>query len=238
MNPRAAIGLALSVILAVLGCARMLPDRFKLSFTPGPPMVTGAGTEDTFTGYEYEIEGIAATNSPVLATNRIPVRRVHVDLSLDGGSNYSRRIAYGIPVNADRLSFDYTYSLDWTDRTLLTERARLRFTDMEGNFFGQSAVYTIAGIYGIFPAAGDTLVGGSNYEIEWFQSGGRPETEISYITPDNVIPTPLATMSNAVFGHNAMLMQLAIPALPEVKLVFRSVSDPNIIGYSGIFEVQ
>lgn len=237
MRTRPVILGVIGACLAFAGCAKLIPDRFLVSFRPGPPMLIGT-SGDTFTGYEYEIRGIAATNNPVYTTNRIPVRRIHVDLSIDGGSNYVRRIAYGIPVNSDRQSFDYTYSLPPNDRTMLTERARLRFTDMEGNFFGRSAIYTIAGIYGVYPDTGDTLAGGSNYEVEWFQSGGRPETEIGYITPDNVVPVPLITASNAVFGHNAILLQLAIPPLAQVKLVFRSVSDPNIIGYSGIFAVE
>jgi hypothetical protein len=77
----------------------------------------------------------------------VPIpKRVHLQLSTDGGSNYTQYLAYGLPVTNNAVS--YTYSMPWWDESIITERARIRLTDMEGEQMGASMNdFTIAGLF-------------------------------------------------------------------------------------------
>ena len=90
-------------------------------------------------GNSYVIEFYAMTNSnsdclddPIvqdansdLATNQWPARRCHLDLSIDGGSNWIRRIAYGAQVDFDRVGGRFVWS-PREDYSLLTTNAVIR----------------------------------------------------------------------------------------------------------------
>jgi len=190
----------------------------------------------SFQGNSYEIVGYAAQTNNGVATNLVFPKRIHIDLSTNGGTNYTR-IAYGIPTESNFVY--YTYSLPWWDASLLTENAKLRMVDLSGNEFGGSFNFKIVGIIASVPAQGDTLVPGTFTDITWVQAGAGSEVEMGYITPTNETWAPFITFSNCVCGTNSVSWEVSIPGgLSQAKLVLRSVSDPKIIGYTGVISTQ
>jgi hypothetical protein len=205
---------------------------------PGKPFTVKVAPKpvrlgSSFEGNSYEIVGYAAQTNNGAATNLVWPKRVHIDLSLNGGTNYSRRIGYGIPSESNFVY--YTYSLPWWDTSLLTENAMLRITDLAGTQLGTSFKFIIAGFDVTSPAAGDVLVPATTVDLTWTQAGAGPEVEMGYITPANETWVPFITFSNCVAGVNTISWEVTLPGgLSQAKLVLRSVSHPQCIGYSGI----
>ncbi len=210
------------------------PDRkqpakpFKVTVAPKPVLGTSS-----FQGNTYTITGYACGITNGLPADLVWPKRVHIDLSVDGGSNYTRRIGYGVP--SDGTWVNYEYSLPWWDRTLLTENAKLRMTNLEGTTLGTSFIFTIAGIGVTSPAQGDVITPGTFIDLTWYQYGAGSEVEMGYITPSNETWAPFMTWSNCVAGVNTVSWQVTLPSgLSQAKLVLRSVLHPANIGYSGV----
>lgn len=245
--PRAFKAVLACAWLGCMACAGWLSlGLFGCRHTPGPaeqwtmdmrprPAVLGSGSR--FTGYEYVIRGQAATNHPDALTNVLP-KRVHVDLSTDGGVTFPRRVAYGVPVEADRRTFEVTWSPPWWDRGLITEQAVLRFSDLAGEPLGRSMPFTLAGMFALRPADGDVLFSGSLEEISWLQAGAGGEVELSYISPIQTGMSYLATFSNCVAGTNTRYWSVSCPTGAQVRLVWQSASDRRVICASEVFEVR
>ena len=153
------VWIGLAVMIA--GCNTPTPparDPFRVGIAPRPLLTA------TAPGNEYDIVIEAVTNRPdwpACDQFGVPIpKRVHVQLSTDGGTNYTRNIAYGVPVIAHgdpitNRSVNYTYSLPWWDETLITESAKIRVTDLEGEEMGRSAeTFMIAGLFWHAPASG------------------------------------------------------------------------------------
>jgi hypothetical protein len=198
-------------------------------------------TSSAFAGNEYTIIVAAVTNRPDWPEcdeyGEIP-RRVHIELSLDGGETFPRKIAYGVPVITNTIQ--YTYSLPWWDSSLITESAIIRVTDLEGEGLGRSSSqFTIAGVFWTTPAALSTLTHGSYVDLSWTQAGVGPSAELGYITPSSGF-TSVATFSNLVAGANSLSWQVSGLPYPEeqIRLVLRSVSDPLVWGASAILETD
>jgi hypothetical protein len=176
----------------------------------------------------------------------VPIpKRIHIQLSVDGGSNYTKTIAYGVPVIAygdpvTNRSVSYTYSLPWWDETLITERAMIRVTDLEGEQMGRSIeTFTIAGLFFHLPVANDVITHGTYIDLEWVQAGAGDSAELGYITP--TVPfTPIATLTNLVVGTNMVNWHVSGLPYPEeqLRLVLRSVSDPKVWGWTGVVTTE
>lgn len=220
----------LSLVCLVVGCQvapRQVEPMFRTTIAPRPVL-----TSSSFAGNEYDIVAVVSTNRPDWPIT-IP-KRVHLQLSTDGGSNYNRYLAYGLPVTNGAVS--YRYSMPWWDESLLTEHARIRLTDMEGNRLGASLNnFTIAGVFWHTPAAGNVLVLGANVELEWIQSGVGNAAELGFITPTEPY-TPITTLTNLVAGTNRVVWKVTSGVCPraQIKLVLTSVSSPTIWGATGI----
>jgi hypothetical protein len=183
------------------------------------------------------ISAIAMTNGTIGISNKWPVR-VHIDLSLDNGTNYTRRIAYGIPSTEARRYVNYEWSMPWWDLDLITESARIRISDMENVKLAESwRPFQIKGIKVIAPTTGETLVNGTTYDIVWKQAGNREYVTIGYITPDDV-PVSLVTISNVLNGVNTYTWNVSgLPATNQLKITLQSAVDSltnSLVGYSGI----
>ena len=189
-----------------------------------------------------------------LLTNRFPVRRVNAELSLDGGTNFTRRIAVGIQINPDRIRGEFIWS-PATDYSLLTERAVFRLTDLDGkcfdngptNFpfnlrpgdFVRSSPFTISGAYVTVPAAGEIVYNGVDMTVSFFETGGGSTWDIGWITQADQHFHPFATVSNAVGGIiNTSIKTCTIPVASEVKLLIWSQLDRALIGRGPVFSVE
>lgn len=255
----------LAVLFVMTGCATSrVPPMFHL----GVPEAIGAARAGTVyvrhdskymrDGNSYSIVLFVYTNctyAPYLAdiaTNRLP-RRVHLDLSIDGGTTWPRRIAYGAQSD-DRLNLYYVWAPPM-DYSLMTTNARIRATQLDGSPVGRRGVapwdpppgwdqcdpFTIAGIVVDYPAGGETLYTGVNYTIRWRQTGGEGVTRICWMTPEtvcNVRSQVMGVCSNTVSGTNTFNFTLICPPTAYAKIVILCDSDPNLIGYSEVFEVD
>ena len=234
--------LCIFVAILLSGCHTPTPPGpqpvMRVALQPRP-MLTAAAP-----GNEYEIIVEAYTNRsdwPACDQFGVPIpKRIHIQLSVDGGSNYTKTIAYGVPVIAygdpvTNKSVSYTYSLPWWDESLITERAMIRVTDLEGEEMGRSTeTFTIAGLFFHLPVANDVITHGSYIDLEWVQAGAGDSAELGYITP--TVPfTPIATLTNLVVGTNMVNWHVSGLPYPEeqLRLVLRSVSDPKIWGWTG-----
>lgn len=241
---RLSTGCLLLTILAALAC--IIPACHTPS-APRSPFSVGVSPRPLSTssvqGNEYEIEVAANTNRPDWPTCNVgPAipRRVHIQLSTDGGTTFGRYIAYGVPVISHgspvtNRSVSYTYSIPWWDESLITESAVLRVTDLEGEEMGRSIEpFTIAGLFWHSPAAGSTLTHGTLVDLEWVQSGVGSTAELGWLTPSNDF-TVVAVVSNLVPGVNQLTWSMSgVPyPRPQIKLALRSVSDPKVHGQTG-----
>lgn len=211
------------VALLLSGCnppAARPQEPFKLSMAPRK-MLRSAPY-----GNEYTIEAVVHTNGrPTWPDPTFPPipKRVHLQLSVDGGSNYTRFLAYGVPTASDG-SVSYTYSLPWWDETFITERARIRITNLEGEQLGHSlSDFTIAGLFWHAPAAGTVLTHGTQIELEWVEAGCGASVTLGWITPAEP-HTVIATITNAVPGTNNLIWTVTGVPYPrdQIKLVLQS----------------
>jgi len=188
---------------------------------------------DSFEGNTYDIVGYAAQTNNGVATNLVWPKRVHIDLSTDGGSNYTHRVAYGIPSESNFVN--YSWCIPWWDKSLLTETAMLRITDLSGTKLAVSFPFIIAGIDIRAPVDGDVLTPGTFVDLTWFQSGAGSEVEMGYITPESTNFTSFITFSNCVAGLNSISWEVNLPwGISELRLVLRSIQHPLNVGHSGI----
>lgn len=189
-----------------------------------------------------------------LLTNRFPVRRVNAELSLDGGTNFTRRIAFGVQINPDRIRGEFIWS-PATDYTLLTERAVMRLTDLDGkcfdngptNFpfnlrpgdFVRSSPFVISGAYLTAPAAGSIVYSGAEMTVSFFETGGGPTWDVGWMTEADQHFHPLMTASNVVGGMiNTASGTCTIPVAAEVKLLMWSHADRVLLGHGPVFSVE
>jgi len=229
-------GLCILAAVAILaGCKTgSIPAPLKVTVDP-LPMNLQICSEAT-TANVYTILGYANTNHPTLLTNRWP-KRVHINLTTDG-SNFTRRIGYGVPTDEIRHELRYEYAVPFWDFSLLTTNARIQITDLAGSQICLSAPYSIAGLTITAPAAGATLVDGTTVDIEWFQVEGLPNVTLGYIVQGGEFTT-LTTITNAVSGSNTYTWTISgLPVTNAVKLGLQSVSDLTINNVTGILTAQ
>jgi hypothetical protein len=267
------------MLLAVGGCVTdhpVIPQRYQLGtpvacadyINPKTVVLIGhsAGNKREADGNTYTIEWRCATNSnsnatddPVvisanadLATNVWPKFRMHLDLSVDGGASWIRRIGYGLQTPKSGIGSDFVWSPP-DDYSLLTTNAKLRIVDLDGRIVRgmtngapydvptngiQSAEFAIVGAVVDVPAAGATLYPDTPQTVTWRQVGGGTNAEIFWVTPDS--SALITTVSNVVNGLNSASINLPVnlPVVSEMRLCVRGVEYPSIIGYSGTFTVS
>jgi hypothetical protein len=259
------------LMIAAAGCITHPPAPELVSrYTLGTPVGDSGGNEgrvylgDAYHWYTCSV--IAHTNnsdmdpdSPAyadIATNRWPAKRCHVELSLDGGSNYTRRIGYGVEFDSARVRAD----LEWSpprDYTLLTTNAVLRAIlldegpwpirspampyDIKPGCYPQSSIFPIRGATIAAPAAGSIQWEGESTTINWRQSGGGAVWDLYWmIPPGGDLDTShwITAVSNVVEGVNTKVISLNVPPAQSLILVIQSQSDPMVRGYSGVFTVD
>lgn len=200
-----------------------------------------AMADPVFFGNTYTIHARASTNHPDYYSNRF-MKRVNIYLSTDSGSNWQHRLAFGYPVDPDRMDAIFSYSLPWWRSDILTEHARIRFTEMDGEteLCRSLSDFTIAGIICSEPYPASDVRTGTYMQIQWAQAGAGGSVQMGWITPTNVVWSPVTTFTGCLPTPtvNSRVWLCEIPPAPQVKLVFRSISDTNVIGYSAAFEVQ
>ena len=256
------------VMLIVGGCVftpPMIPPRYQIGVpsanaaTPGTVYLQGVYSS-------YTISVCAMTNNTHLdpsspyyadiATNRWPSKRFHIDLSLDGGSNWTRRIGYGVQFDAAQVNCDFIWSPP-IDYTMLTTNAVIRATNLDGGpwpartparpydlpegKYPMTYPFPIVGAVIDSPAADSIQFRGEGTTINWRQVGGGTVYDLYWLTPDSAgadFSHWITTISNVVHGANTKIVSLNTIAAPAVRLAIISQSDPNVIGYSGIFTVD
>jgi hypothetical protein len=203
------------------------------------------------------VAGIAEGDPSIddLATNRWPFVRCHIDLSLDDGQTWTRRIAYGAKVDADRIGGHVVWSPP-EDYSLLTTNARLRAVPLDGVEWPvrtppapydlpsgthlTSARFAIVGATIDAPAAG-ILWRGSGVTLQWRQSGGGPVWDLYWITPGDIgtgLDHWVTSISNVVHGANTKVVSLNVPDAEQLRLVLISRAEPSIVGYSPVYTVD
>ena len=189
-----------------------------------------------------------------LATAVWPTRRVNVELSLDGGTNFAYRIAVGVQHQPDRRRGEFMWSPP-PCYNLMTETAVMRLTDLDGKAFDNGPTnypfnlrpgefvktypFSIKGVYVITPAPGAIVYSGASMPVDFFQTGGGSVWDIGWFTElDNHFHL-ITTASNVVGGViNVGAGLCTIPVAPEVKLMVWSHADRALRGFSGIFSVE
>lgn len=218
-------------------------------------------------GNTYKVEFYNLTNAPLvntgnpewdamslyIRTNKWPSKRVHIDLSIDNGTNYIRRIGYGIPVSGAGIGGEFMWSPP-KDYAFLTEQARLRNTTLDGSPFdngptnysfnlrpGQYVVsdsFALRGAVIDAPTWGQITYYTGLLTMTFRQAGGGAVWDVGWMAEDDQNFHPMGTISNVVAGINTGTISNSIPRSASVELIIRSVSDPLIRGYSKPFEVD
>jgi len=255
------IGRPLHVICLVIVAGCLHTPQRQPPYILGVPMAEAApGTvyirhalKSADDGNTYTIRWSSQTNWPGL-TPEWPVARFHIDLAVDG-SNYTRRIAYGVQTDKARLAGEFVWSPP-LDYSLLSECARIRAAGLDGQPFPvdvgypparpiggyiTSAPFVLAGIDCVAPAAGGVVYHNAPMTVTWRQAGAGVSISIYWITPETVSTWSsqiLATYTNAVCGTNTFTCNAAMPEAVAARLVLVSNADPLIIGYSQTFIVE
>ena len=186
-------------------------------------------------------------------TNRWPTKRNHIDLSIDNGTNYIRRIGYGIPTSVSRLGGEFAWSPP-RDYALLTEQARLRITNLDGlpfdngptNFvcnqrpgqYVESFAFALCGAVIDAPESAAITYYTGPLTMTVRQAGGGSIWDVGWIAPDDQAFHPMTTVSNIMAGINTIQISNSIPRAAQVELVIWSQADRAIRGYSQPFEVD
>lgn len=263
--------LSILILMLIGGCITpaTVPPRWQIGVPVAMAETMPAGTvwlrhdgkraED---GNSYDISFIALTNATAdsrytvdLATNRLPAKRFHIDLSIDGGSNWIRRIGYGVQADQGMT----LGTLRWSppeDYSLLTSNAMLRAVSLEnGPFPARSPAmpydvparqYPVSFPFQIVGATIDTPSGGilwrgNGVDLNWRQLGGGSVWNLYWLTPQSAgidVAHWITTISNVVVGANYKRISLNVPDAPAVRLAIVSVQHPSIIGYSKTFTVD
>ena len=254
------------MMLIVGGCATspVFPPRWQLTV----PVAESAQSSDepVYLGRVYKSYGIkfiAMTNacadadiSADMATNRLPARRFHIDLSIDGGSNWIRRIGYGVQADASMVQAELQWSPS-RDYSLLTTSAMVRATNLDGQpwpsrtplrpydlppgKYPVSFTFPIVGAIITAPAAGSIQWRGEGVDITWRKVGGGAVWDLYWITPDSEgvdFSHWITTISNVVDGVNSKRVSLNAPVADQLQLYIISQADPNLLGSSPIFTVD
>lgn len=235
----AVIVMQCAAIALLTGCissrsARSIP---VVTIDPAPAYLGATGGRDYIVGIRAGND-----NAAIMAqiTNRLP-KRVNINMSLNNGTNFSRRIAFGLPTSDvligtqmfENVEALYTYSMNRFDKTLLTEHGVVQVTDLEGHELARSrsGAFTIAGMYITSPATGGAVF--DELTIDWTQSGAGDTVEVFYLKPDNSL-TLITTLTGCTFGRNVQTKAIPFQRAGQAKLVLRSVSDPLVYAISGI----
>lgn len=268
--------LTLMLIGGCLSTSPIIPPKYQLSVpsanastisTQGLVLIGSSATEKlAVDGNTYTISWFAITNcndtdteraeaiaaNLILATNVWPKFRQHMDLSVDGGSTWVRRIGYGLQTPRGATGSEFTWSPP-DDYSLLTTRAVLRLVDLDGRVFQgptngvpydvptggiRSATFAIAGAVIDAPAEGATLYPDTPATITWRQIGGGDQADLYWLTPTT--NSFMLTFSNVVNGLNSreIIVPADLPIVAEMRFCIRGVEYPAILGYSGTFDVQ
>lgn len=265
--------LSILCLLLVSGCmstAPVIPPRWQITVPNAAAANMPKGTiwlrhdgKQAEDGNCYSIILFAVTNpcadeamSADLATNRLPVGRFHIDLSIDGGSNWTRRIGYGVQADTNMVAVELVWSPP-EDYSLMTTNARLRAVTLDNGPFPHrtpqmpydlpagrypiSSPFAIVGATIDTPAAGTILWQGNSASLTWRQCGGGAVWDLYWLTPTSAgidVSHWLTTVSNVVEGANSKIVSLNVPVAEHMKLAIVSQAHPSIIGYSGIFTVD
>ena len=270
----------IAVLLVCSGCVTpplpLIPTRYQVT-APSADAAEGRvylRNDLSRNGNSYAIEFFALRNVPAdltngpsewaamyydIATNVWPYKRSHVDLSIDGGHSWCRRIGYGIPANATRTGGVFQWSPP-EDYSLLTTAAVIRVTNLDGTAYEgagrtpampydvpagtyiTSSQFAIVGACITAPAGGTIQWRGEQTQIVWRQLGAGPVMDLYWLTPTSMgvdYQHWITTISNCVDGAtNTKWVSLNVPACDAAKLVLVSKSDPVLHGYSDAFTVD
>ncbi len=277
--------LALAAIILLTGCIHHPPPR--PDHLPARRWVIGvpeAGAETSGKVYlrppswrglnlrdnVYSVKFSAITNtiyinpdSPYaadIATNRWPVKRSHMDLSVDGGNTWVRRIGYGVPVDPDRIEGELIWAPP-PDPELMSTNAIIRMTTLDGlpfpsrspampydipaGHYVQTTPFIIAGIHVLAPQDGAIAWASTPLPVSWRASGAGDTIKIYLLTPTMQMSEQAMTNHLIYTATNCQDMveqtrTITMPAIsaPQVRLMFVPTSDPYLRGYSATFSVE
>lgn len=195
----------------------------------------------------------AFANCNYLRTNFWPTFRGHIDLSVDGGTTWVRRIGYGVQRDPSRVGGELIWSPPY-DPSLMTETAKLRITDLDGQPFDNGSTnfafnlkpgeyvesygFSLIGARITQPVQNDVLYYTSEMSITLQQAGGGPVWDVGWIQPDDLYFHPITTLSNVASGYSSHTFICSVPVCAQAKIVIRSAQDPALIARSGTVSVE
>ena len=154
---------------------------------------------------------------PYFSSN-YPADRVRLDLSLDGGSTWSRNIAYGLPARHGTNSFAWSFRVTpemWTERARVAVRTLWSSTtnaivDYEG--WMSDTNFAICGVRILSPAAGATVLKPGYQLIRWHEAG--PDFVTIGTSSDGLTFTPAAVVESKAATNSYYLPIVNLPAGP------------------------
>jgi hypothetical protein len=135
------------------------------------------------------------------ASNYPAVVRVNLDLSLDGGSNWHRRIAHGIPAHWGSNSYEWSFLVTpdlWTERARIAVRSLWSSTTNavmlhEGD--ASDSNFAICGVRIVSPTNNETVLQPGYKQITWHEAGAT-SVDIGVSTNGGVSYTRLYTVNS------------------------------------------
>ena len=245
--------LKLCLCLMLAGAATQSPAG---EINPDGVVLLGesAGGKWAQDGNLYTIAWFAVTNGnySAMMTNYWPQHRMHLDLSIDGGATWIRRLGYGLQTPRSSFGGEMTWSPP-SDYDLLTTNAVLRLVTLKDQPFAgpqtgqpydvdptngiRCKPFAIVGATIDSPIATDILCNDSQTEVIFRQAGAGDVVTLHWVTP--TATGYLGTYSNIVDGVNTIAFWIPtnVPAAPQMKFCVRGVQHASIIGYSQAFEM-
>lgn len=167
---------------------------------------------------------------PYFETNYGTVARVNLDLSLDGGTNWSRRIAHGIDSVIGTNT--YTWSFHVTP-DLWTEHARIGVRDLWSSTTNEIQLhrgamstndFAICGVRFVSPTNGQTVLQPSYQEFVWHEAG-YDYVDIGVSTNGGASYEQLYTLASSAPTNS---YSIGIIGYPTGLVSFAVVADSNL----------
>jgi len=217
--------------------ARLLLWLVILSWLMIPIIIARATGQAAFLWEQdiiYEV-----SDHPYFVSNALPSgpERVNVDLSLDGGSNWTYRIAHGHPsrygTNIVRFSMRITPDM-WTESAVIAVRTLWTSTTnaIIVHHGHGSGLFAIGGIAIQSPAEGETVYSPGYIPVTWREAGSDAVTV--GVSTDGEIYEPIAALPSPGMTNTYILPLANQPAGP----LWIAVADAELGDCYDVVQVQ
>ncbi len=164
-------------------------------------------------------------------------------LSVDGGVTYdvasnAVTLASGITNIAGGVTNSTNWVIGAADTSVLTTNGRVRVITADGVLMDDSdASFSVLGLIVTQPVGGSSMATGNTVEVRWHTVGAGAAVDVHLSTNSGASYMPLTNGLASVDGTNSYSWTIGSTPTSNAVLRIQSLSDTNVLGYSGEFKI-